>query len=157
MYGVGDVKKLKKVRNEIIAKCKPPPIQFIGPALELKASTYYYEPRVEKYAMPFKGADVSVVKSSQRTVSMREGKLLWPQYNAYVCLDSQYYAASSAVYGGVFATMASFSVGRAVLLQFPGVFSDGIFSKAGPTAEQLEETRYSLTHSLTHLLTHSLT
>lgn len=144
VYGVGDVKKLKKVRKEITAKYKPPPLQSVGPALHLKSSTYYYEPRVEKYAMPFKGADVSVVRGSQRSVSIREGKLVWPQYNAYVCLDSQYYAASSAVYGGVFATMASFSVGRSILLQFPKVFSDGVFSKAGPTAEQLEETSFDM-------------
>jgi hypothetical protein len=94
--------------------------------------------------MPFKGADASVVRSSQLTQALRTGEQIWPQYRAYATVSSYYWEATTTVYGGVFQTLASFSLGRSLLLSMPGVFSDGVFSHEGPSEKQLEKTTFEM-------------
>lgn len=144
VHGVADVSSLRKIRKENEVKYKLPKIINNGHKLSKLTSTYYYEPRVGKYAMPFKGADASVVRSSQLTQALRTGEQIWPQYRAYATVSSYYWAATTTVYGGVFQTLASFSLGRSLLLSMPGVFSDGVFSHEGPTEKQLEKTTFEM-------------
>jgi hypothetical protein len=42
--------------------------------------------------------------------------------------------------------LASFAVGRQLLLAFPGIFTLGIFSKQGPTDEQLKGASFTMIH-----------
>jgi len=144
VHGVADVANLRKIRKENEVKYKLPKIINNGPKLSTMTSTYYFEPRVGKYAMPFKGADASVVRSSQLTQALRTGEQVWPQYKAYATLSSYYWAATTTVYGGVFQTLASFSLGRSLLLSMPGVFSDGVFSHEGPSEQQLQKTSFEM-------------
>ena len=76
VHGVADVANLRKIRKENEIKYKLPKIIHKGPKLGTVTSTYYFEPRVGKYAMPFKGSDASVVRSSQLTQALRTGIII---------------------------------------------------------------------------------
>lgn len=144
VHGMGDVSKLRRLRKDSEAKYKVPKINFVGEKVSLGASTYYWEPRVNKYAIPFMGADVSVVRSGHRTMAMRTGQCCWPQYNAYATVDNFYWVATTAIYGGVFSTLAKFSLGRSLLLSSPEFFSNDIFTEKGPNEQQLESTTFEM-------------
>ena len=62
---------------------------------------------------------------------------VWPQYAAYATVGSAYNVAATAFYGGVFSALAGFELGRSLLLKCPELFTNGIFSHAGPSETQL--------------------
>ena len=143
VHGMGDLKVLKEIRKEIKKKYKPPLIHTLGPKLS-RVTTYKFEERVNKYVIPFMGSDASVVRSSQRTLAMRSGQIQWPQYTACVTLSDFYTVAATSFYGSVFSGLSGSSWGRSLLLSYPETFSDGIFSKTGPTKEQLDNTSFQM-------------
>jgi hypothetical protein len=75
---------------------------------------------------------------------MRTGELCWPQYSACVTVNDLYAVAATSFYGSMFYTLSGNPWGRSLLLSYPELFSDGIFSKAGPSAEQLENTSFKM-------------
>ena len=143
VHGIGDGNSLKRIRNEINEKYKFPKSKYIGPKLERNTS-YYYDERLQKYAIPFMGADASVVRSSQRSIQLIEGEQVFPQYSAYAVISDAYNLASTVIFGTMFTTLASFSLGRSLLLSFPGLATNGVFSHEGPTAKQLETASFSM-------------
>ena len=143
VHGMGDLKVLKEIRKEIKKKYKPPLISNIGPKLS-RVTSYKFEERVNKYVIPFMGSDASVVRSSQRTLALRSGQIQWPQYTACVTLSDIYTVAATSFYGSVFSGLSGSPWGRSLLLSYPETFSDGIFSKTGPTKEQLENTSFQM-------------
>mmetsp|Transcript_19846 Transcript_19846/g.19172 ORF Transcript_19846/g.19172 Transcript_19846/m.19172 type:complete len:532 (-) Transcript_19846:143-1738(-) len=143
VHGMGDLQALKNVRKEINKKYKPSAITFPGPKIT-KVTSYAFEERLQKYVIPFMGSDASVVRSSQRTIAMRSNELIWPQYSACVTLSNMYTVAATSFYGSIFSVLSSNSWGRSLLLSYPEAFSDGIFSKDGPTQEQLDNTSFQM-------------
>lgn len=143
VHGMGDLQALKKVRKEINKKYKSLAVTNPGPKVT-KVSSYAFEKRLQKYVIPFMGSDASVVRSSQRTIAMRSDELIWPQYSAYVTLSDIYTVAATSFYGSIFSVLSSNSWGRSLLLSYPETFSDGIFSKEGPTQEQLDNTSFQM-------------
>ena len=94
--------------------------------------------------IPFQGADPLVVRSSQRSLSMRMEQYYWPQYNAYTTLNTAYNAAATSLYGTVFSSLAASPWGRSLLMAYPETFADGVFSKEGPTQEHLDTTTFQV-------------
>lgn len=143
VHGVADAGTLKEIRKSIETKYKPPPPQPVGPKLKRNTGAYF-DKRVNKYAIPFLGADASVVRSSHRSLSLRSGSAVFPQYAAYACLNSLYWVATAGFFGGLFSTLASFEMGRSLLLACPEALSHGVFSKDGPSRAQLEQTSFEM-------------
>lgn len=50
-----------------------------------------------------------------------------------------------AIFGSIFRFLSQYSWGRSLLLRFPGFFSRGIFTKEGPSIEQIEQTSFKIT------------
>lgn len=140
---VGDSSKVKKLRKEIKQKYNIPATIEIGPKLK-KRSKYYFNKQLKKYVLPFSGADSSVVRSSHRGISMLEGQVVWPQYHGYVAISSIYNVAATAFYKSVCSSLAGFSFGRSLLIQFPDIASGGVFNREGPTPKQLEKTTFEV-------------
>jgi len=49
------------------------------------------------------------------------------------------------IFGFIFKVLAGFNMGRKLLLDYPRLFSYGIFSHEGPSARQLKETSFEMT------------
>lgn len=143
VHGVGDAASLKEIRKKIDEKYKPAKLSHNGPKL-VRNTGSYFDKRVNKYAIPFMGADAAVVRSSQRSQSLRSGQSTFPQYAAYACLNSMYWVATAGFYGAIFQTLSSFEAGRSLLLACPETLSAGVFSKDGPSKAQLEQTSFEM-------------
>lgn len=74
----------------------------------------FYGKEVDKWSLPFLGADPSVVRRTQRYRN-DELKKSPVQYSAYFTLPSVIYVAMFMVFGFVFLLLASFEYGRKVL------------------------------------------
>lgn len=143
VHGVGDAASLKEIRKKIDAKYKPGRLEHVGPKLQRNTGSYF-DKRVDKYAIPFMGADASVVRQSQRALSLNTGASVFPQYAAYACLNSFYWVATAGFYGTIFQTLSSFEMGRSLLLSCPEMLSAGVFSHDGPSKAQLEQTSFEM-------------
>ena len=65
-----------------------------------KNSAYFFENRINMYAVPFMGADSSVVRSSQRNVNLlKSDEDYYPQYAAYIGVQTAKALASTVVLG----------------------------------------------------------
>ena len=143
VHGLGDLQVLKGIRERVKLKYNPPKINYVGKRIP-KISTYKFESRVNKYVIPFMGSDASVVRSSQRALSIRTGQLTWPHYSACITINDFYTVAATSFYGSMFYTLSGNSWGRSLLLSYPELFSADVFSKTGPSKEQLESTSFKM-------------
>ena len=105
--GYGDISSLQKIRTKIKEKINPPSLSHYGPKLVRKTG-FCFEDRIKKYIFPFMGADATVVRCSQRSLSILYNDMIWPQYAAYGTLNSWNSMALMAIYGGIFQTLAKF-------------------------------------------------
>jgi short subunit dehydrogenase-like uncharacterized protein len=126
----------------------------------------FYDKRLQSWALPFIGADASVVR---RTMAMeasmkqdrggRGEKALYtspmtitsppppsqpPQSAVYFTVSSFFYLILFIIAGTVFQVLASKEWGRRLLLKYPAFFSFGGFSHQGPSEEQLQQTRFEI-------------
>ena len=145
VHGLSDVASLKKIRKKIDEVFGTPGLKPPGPVVQ-KRPTFFYEPNEKKYALTFMGADASVVRSSHRTLKAM-GKLdqCAPQYSAFATVPSFFYLALILVFGSFIQLLAKFEWGRSLLLKYPGLFSNGMFSHKGPSKIQLDETSFKMT------------
>ena len=112
-----------------------------GPKLKIDSKTTY-EPRVDAYKLPFMGSDASVVKRTTAALAA-DGKPAY--YNAvYLTLPSRYATWLFTFFGGIFMFLAKQSWGRKLLLSFPRFFTFGMFSKEGPSLQQMAETSFEM-------------
>ena len=112
-----------------------------GPKPKIDTSAQY-EPRVNAWRLPFMGSDASVVRRTATALALA-GK---PAYNCavYLTLPSRFATWMFMAYGGIFSYLARRSWGRSLLLKYPRVFTNGLFSHEGPSAQQLEETTFEM-------------
>ena len=138
VYGLGDINSLRKVRQALGHQRLP----LVGPKLKSDGSLHYHS-TLHKYCIPFLGADVSVVKRTQRYI---HEKLNEPpiQYSMYSCISSLYQVFLLFLFGSIFKLLAITSWGRSLLLKHPKFFTAGIFSHEGPTKQQMNETSFSI-------------
>lgn len=162
VHGFGDAPALARVRKELNAERQkrerekeersfPQAKKQVGPNLKRHAGAFY-EPRLKSWCLPFPGADPSVVRRSQLYLSEEDkteggycGEVPPTQYAAYFTLPSFYSLMLFFAFGFIFKILAGSSLGRKLLLRFPKLFTNGLFSHEGPSQRQLEETSFSMT------------
>jgi len=150
--GFASVGELGRVRRALAAARPPeaaaPPLRY-GPRLELFGGPHWSR-AARAWALPFPGADASVVRRTQRALVEAGAAgpttgLLPVQYGAYVAFQSWGWMALTAAAGAVVSTLARYALGRSLILRFPRLFTLGAFSHAGPSAAQLANTAFSMT------------
>jgi short subunit dehydrogenase-like uncharacterized protein len=116
-------------------------LKIPGPKLKIDNTTTY-EPRVHAWKLPFMGSDASVVKRTTAALAAA-GKPAY--YNAvYLTLPSRYATWLFTFFGAIFMFLAKRSWGRKLLLSFPRFFTFGMFSKQGPSVQQMAETTFEM-------------
>jgi short subunit dehydrogenase-like uncharacterized protein len=143
VHGFGDAEQLRDVRKAISKQFSFPKVEYLGSRLPKTSgqeqSSDYFEKRIGKDVVPFMGADVSVVRSSQRSIAMATGQKIWPLYAHYAAVTD---LPSVLRYRNLFVSLAQYPWGRQLLLRFPKLFSGGIFTHEGPSPEQVNSTTF---------------
>jgi len=65
-------------------------------------------------------------------------------YSAYFTVPTRFIFLLFAFFGKLLEALAQFSWGRWLLLRFPRVFSYALFSREGPTEQQMAQTRFEM-------------
>lgn len=138
VYGLGFAKELIDMRKQY----KKEPLPKYTPKLT-KRPSYFWNEDLQRWCVPFPGADASVVRRSQGFL-WRNKQIRPVQYGAYFTISSTFYLLCLMVFGLLFGFLAKYEFGRSLLLKYPGFFSMGIFSKDGPTREQVDGTSFSM-------------
>lgn len=159
--GVGKASDLKKLRN---SRPKSPLLPILGPRLKRNENPFF-DIHTKSWSVPFPGADASVVRRTTQTIfsfqkkfsgqasesfsgspdSEENFQILPVHYAAYLTLSSRKNVFLLSVFGGLFKILSPYEWGRKLLLRFPEIFSFGVFSKKGPSIEQMEASSFSLT------------
>ena len=122
---------------------RPAPV-VPGPKLRLRTSPYW-EPRVNAWAVPFPGADASVVRRTQAALTSLAGGFRPTAFAMYFTLPSRWLLYQYLVLGGLVLWLAGREWGRRLLLRHPEVFTRGLFSREGPTEAQMAASSFSMT------------
>nr|CAB3265889.1 saccharopine dehydrogenase-like oxidoreductase [Phallusia mammillata] len=139
VYGLSDTNNLIKIRKAFNNQ----PLPMVGPKAKPKGAVHY-QSELQKYAIPFLGADPSVVKRSRRFLYEKD-EVPPVQYIMYMCIPGFWNLFLLMFFGGLFKFLAMRSWGRKLLLNHPKFFTAGMCSHEGPTEQQLAETSFSLT------------
>ncbi|XP_027727483.1 saccharopine dehydrogenase-like oxidoreductase [Vombatus ursinus] len=139
VHGFGDQKHLRNLRKQ--SNMKPVPV--VGSKLKRRWPVSYCS-ELREYSIPFLGADVSVVKRTQRFLyeDLQESPV---QYAAYVTVGGLTSVIKLMFAGLFFLLFVKFSIGRQLLVKFPWFFSFGYFSQQGPTQKQMDDASFTLT------------
>ncbi|XP_052002103.1 saccharopine dehydrogenase-like oxidoreductase [Xyrauchen texanus] len=132
IYGLADGYKLRSLRKKFGHK----PLPVVGARIKRRGALFFSN-EVQQYAIPFMGADPSVVKRTQRYLheELHESPV---QYGAYAGIGGISSVFKLLFAGLMFWFLVKFSFGRNLLVKFPEFFSFGFFSKEGPTRKQME-------------------
>ncbi|XP_039258892.2 saccharopine dehydrogenase-like oxidoreductase [Styela clava] len=134
VHGISDFNSLKKLRQAVSRK----PLPLCGPKLNVKS--IHYDKEQKTYALPFFGADVSVVKRSQRYFYEECGEIP-AQFAMYFALSFKR-IVSILLFAVILKLFTLTSWGKKLLLDNPSFFSAGGFTKEGPTEEQMAESGF---------------
>lgn len=138
IFGFADSTSLRSLRKKFGHKHLP----VVGASIK-KRGALFYSKEIGQYSIPFMGSDPSVVRRTQRHLH-QEHQQSPVQYAAYVGIGGALSVVKTLFAGLMFWFMTKFSIGRSLLIQFPEVFSFGVFSKAGPSKKQMEGTSFCL-------------
>ncbi len=97
---------------------------------------------MSEYNILAAGSDASVVRRTQARLQAQHKPTV--HYSAYFTVPTRFIFLLFAFFGKLLETLAQFSWGRSLLLRFPRVFSYGLFSKEGPTEQQMAQTRFEM-------------
>lgn len=100
-------------------------------------------PAVTGRSIPFPGSDVSIVRRSQQLFSAINSDCPI-RYSMYMVVESVYTVWSMAVAGLMLSLLSKFSMGQNLLMRFCKFFSFGAFTRAGPSSEAIEKTKFSI-------------
>lgn len=136
-----DKASLPTLRSKIEERFSTPSVSYPGPRIAKKSDSAF-DKRVGKFIVPNFGPDNAIMDQSMKTLALMTECTSWPQYYSYIAMNNYYLATSTSFYSSLCNTLASFSAGRTLLRTFPGVFTDGVVSKQGPSDEQLNATTF---------------
>ncbi len=147
-------KQAKQLQSKKLEKFKVLPRQHPGPKVA-KKTPYYFDRRMNMFAIPSFGSEVSMVDHAFTTLSIRENQKVFPQYHAYVITDNYYEATTHSFYASLFQALAKYSMGRSIVRSFPetvvgaegnnGVSYSSKEDNKFPTEEQLNATSFKMT------------
>jgi len=143
IYGFAHASELKGIRKKLFPEKLPryEPKQKDRGALH---QTEEVGDSKNTWCLKFPGSDRTVMLRSERYRYELEKKRP-SQIQAYVQLSSLYMSLLTMLIGVIFGILASFKFGRYLLENFPGVFSLGYVTKAGPPKERAEGSFFKMT------------
>ncbi|XP_075906139.1 saccharopine dehydrogenase-like oxidoreductase [Nelusetta ayraudi] len=136
VHGFADSHTLLRIRRQFNHK----PLPSVGSRLK-RRSALFFSDEIQQYTVPFMGSDPSVVKRTQRYL-VEEHQATPVQYGAYAGIGSLGNVLKVMFAGMLFWFFVKFSFGRTLLIKYPELFSFGLFSKAGPTKKQMDESSF---------------
>ncbi|PSC70768.1 saccharopine dehydrogenase-like oxidoreductase [Micractinium conductrix] len=141
--GFASAGELRKLRKEAEQKKGRVDLKVPGPKPPRQAGAAW-DGRLNAWTFPFMGADASVIRRSM-AARVKAGE---PAANVAVVftLPSRYYMTLWQGFGAAFSFLAGKPWGRRVLLQYPRMFSYGMFSHEGPSEQQMAETTFRFTN-----------
>lgn len=136
VHSIANADDLRKFRKEN----RPPRLPKVGPSHKLKG--IHWNKELKCYAVPFPGADVSIVRRSQQYLyeKFEECPL---QYSMYMTVKSLFSLFLTFLFVSVLKIFGKTNWGTNILLEHPKLFSAGGFSKTGPTRKQIEQSSFS--------------
>lgn len=142
VQGFASARELATLRRRAIQAGKSPRLNIPGPKpgkVDLKPQ---FDNRIGTYRVPFLGSDASVIRRTAAALASI-GK---PAYHCavYLTLPSRWALFLYQLFGGIFAFLAKHKWGRRLLLRYPGLFSNGVFTHAGPSEQQISETTFEM-------------
>ena len=144
VHGFSTSEELRKIRKEYAEKF-PTKFPLYGRKFTLKNLFWSNDADSGSYSAVFPASDASIVKRSQRNNYLRNDKYIPTVYSAYFTLGKSYFNIFMiSVFGLMFQTLASFSFGRWLLLKYPSFFSNGVFSKQGPSPSDMAQTKWKM-------------
>jgi len=144
---MGNVGVLKRIRRELKAKHGDQKVQYLGARQQRHTGPHHEGGAISSWTLPFPGADAAVVRRTQQQLAASPaGEFESPvQYAVYFTVPEWYHVLLFMVFGSILSLLAGFQWGRQLLLDYPGLFSMGVFSHEGPSAEQMAATTFACT------------
>lgn len=131
--------ELKVIRREL---CKTPMPR--SPHRLPRRSALFHNSYLNKWCVPFPGADRSIVYQSEY-FKWQHQKQRPAQFEAYYACSGLMEVFFLMLVGVMFALLTKFSLGVSLLKTYPRLFSLGSFSKTGPTRKQIAESTFTMT------------
>ncbi|UJR36584.1 hypothetical protein I4U23_029303 [Adineta vaga] len=144
VYGFSHANELKNLRRQLFQQKLP------YPKLKIHRKPIFKTNIQGKpiWAVPFPGSDKSVVQRTQYfNYTKLEKKPI--RFQPYLQMPSFISTIKLVFFGLIFSIFAKFQFGVQLLLKFPGLFSNGLVTKEGPSRQDCEHTTFKMTF-LTH-------
>lgn len=143
VQGFASAGELRRLRKDAEQKRGKVDLKVPGPKPPRQAGAAF-DPRLNAWTFPFMGADASVIRRTMQA-AVRAGE---PAANVSVVftLPSKWYMTLWQGFGAAFQYLAVRPWGRNLLLKYPGLFSYGMFTHAGPSEQQMAETTFCFTN-----------
>lgn len=151
--GFSTRKHLSSVRKALYAKLprpKPQPVEHGLPSGLPKRKGRFrglinYAPDQGLYLLPFFFADPSIIRLSQSLQAHLNQDVPPVVFSVWLAIPSLTVLLFALVALTIFGILANFSLGRALLLRYPRIFSLGMVSHQGPTQAQLDASSFATT------------
>ncbi|EFJ37365.1 hypothetical protein SELMODRAFT_77069 [Selaginella moellendorffii] len=151
---VGELQKLRKSRP-----IKSPRLQI--PGVPLKRPAVHWEDAVNSWAVKIPSSDAVLVRRTLATVaenpdglptaskhqeqSLRQWTDIKPVlFGVYLSVKELWRVCFLLLTGFILYVLANFGWGRKLLLSYPEVFTGGVFSKTGPSQEEIDNSSFSM-------------
>ena len=146
VMGVGAAGELRTLRRRAKKEGSlPPPAPVEGPKLKIHRGWHRVAAlRPARWAFPFIGSDASIIRRTMghlaSTPEHAPPAFAPVQAAVYLTVSSRWYMWLFTFFGALFKFLAQRRWGRKLLLKCPSTFSNGAFSRAGPSKEDIEHT-----------------
>ncbi|XP_071054922.1 saccharopine dehydrogenase-like oxidoreductase [Onthophagus taurus] len=136
VYGLAHAHELRSIRGKLY----PNKLPDLKPRLRPRGN-YFKSETLNKWCIPFIGADRSVMLRTQRFFYEKNNQRP-AQVQAYIGFKSLYIFLLFLFYGLIFKLFCKFAFTRNLLLKNPKLFSNGLFDKNGPPDEKQKDTSF---------------
>ncbi|CAG8549898.1 8762_t:CDS:2 [Funneliformis mosseae] len=134
VYSVSSVHNLRELRRH----ANLPKVPRIGTNLKILPSGKF-DKRINGYIIPSFTTDPSIMRLGQQLDIVFNTGIPPAQISSYLVFSRFKYIAMMILGGSVFKLLARYEWGKNLLLKYPRFFTFGLFSKDGPTLEQIQQ------------------
>lgn len=142
IHGVAAMSELRDLRRQLYTQVytkRRPQTKF-----KLQRKTLPFHSDITRgWCLPFPGSDRSVVQRTQQYKYEKSNERP-TQIETYFNVGNIFFLLGTLLFGAFFGVMASFGWGRSLLERYPEFFSGGMFSRKGPTREQIRDASFSI-------------